>query len=207
MGGKKEKVLPRGKATDCPDPPHVTPGSGVWRSTLPTCSMLQEPPPVGPHRWDGTESRPSALCFIDSCRPGAVTHNRGHGEMDGSFMRNATLKLFCTNKLTLHKHTHSKKKERPGGIKATKAIRRLLYPKKQNKTQVLEERWMEERLGRVWGERHEFETDLVRGENTVGAETSIYKCSQMVSGEWLTALSKIVKAQVAIQSLSDTFVY
>lgn len=120
-GKKKRKSSASGGSDRLPQPPHVTPGSGVWRSALPTCSPSHDPrrrkkPPGGRHRWDEAESRPSSLRFIDSFRPGAVTHNRSQGETDNSFMRNVSLRLFLqTNTLT-----PELKKARQGGINGNK---------------------------------------------------------------------------------------
>lgn len=44
MGGKKRKSSASGGSDRLPQPPpHVTPGSGVWRSALPTCSPSHDP--------------------------------------------------------------------------------------------------------------------------------------------------------------------
>lgn len=116
MGKKKGKVLPQGKATDWPSPRR-----DAWlRRMAVSAANLQpvtgatskkKPLPAGRHRWDEAESRPSSLRFIDSFRPGAVTHNGSRGETDNSFMRDVTLRLFLpgsrANKFSLHKHTHS----------------------------------------------------------------------------------------------------
>lgn len=168
---KKEKVVPQGKATDCPNPPR-----DAWLRRMAVSAANLQPvtgptskkkPPAGRHRWDEAESRPSSPRFIDSFRPGAVTHNRSPGEIDNPFMRNVTLRLrllgagwassHCTNTLTLEL-----KKAGRGGMKSNKIAEGSPLSKKK-KTQVPEKRWMDERLGGVWGEGHESETDLVRG--------------------------------------------
>lgn len=73
------------------------------------------------------------------------------------------------HEFTLHKHTHSGAEDREA---------RWNFKKKSNKNneaspssknaQVPEKRRLDERLCGVWGERHESETHLVGGENTVG---------------------------------------
>lgn len=127
-------------------------------------------PPAGRHRWDEAESRPSSLRFIDSFRPGAVSHNRSQSEIGNSFIRNVTLRLclpgagrtssHCTNTLT-----PELKRAKQGGIKSNiNDERSPLSKKKTTKNtgarKVMERwearrrlrwtSWIWKRLGSAW---------------------------------------------------------